>query len=185
MFSSCPDPQPFVPPVNWKKIVKCCFQNIIAYRVPEEASFQTLGSQSFRRLPRWLSGKEPACQYKKRKRCAFYPWVGKIPWRRAGQPTQQSLSGYIYGVAKSQTQWDNWACMHACRALEKICDNRREFSHLCPSSVLLQGSGKQDRLPHLPSCLAPCPPHSSPASALFSGFFHNHRKAATTVGTSS
>ena len=31
------------------------------------------------KLPRWLRGKESACQYR---RCRFDPWVGKIPWRR-------------------------------------------------------------------------------------------------------
>ena len=34
-----------------------------------------------------LSGKEPACQYRKCKRRGFDPWVGKTPWRRAWQPT--------------------------------------------------------------------------------------------------
>ena len=38
----------------------------------------------FMGLPRWLSGKEPACQYK---RHGFDPWVGKISWKRERQPT--------------------------------------------------------------------------------------------------
>jgi len=33
------------------------------------------------------SGKEPACQRRKHKRCGFNPWIGKIPRRRAWQPT--------------------------------------------------------------------------------------------------
>ena len=28
------------------------------------------------------SGKASACQFRRRKRCRFDPWVGKIPWRR-------------------------------------------------------------------------------------------------------
>ena len=36
------------------------------------------------------TGKEPACQYK---RFGFSPWVGKIPWRRAWQPTPVLLPG--------------------------------------------------------------------------------------------
>ena len=36
------------------------------------------------------SGKEPACQCKRCKRCGFDPWVGKIPWRRYGNPLQYS-----------------------------------------------------------------------------------------------
>ena len=34
---------------------------------------------SFCRLPRWVSDKELAYQYR---RCRFNPWVSKIPWRR-------------------------------------------------------------------------------------------------------
>ena len=50
------------------------------------------------------SGKEPSCQCRRHKRCGFKPWVGKILWRRAWQPTpvflpgeslgQRSLAGY-------------------------------------------------------------------------------------------
>ena len=39
------------------------------------------------------SGKEPSCQYRRLKRCRFDPWVGKIPWRRARQPTPVFLPG--------------------------------------------------------------------------------------------
>ena len=31
--------------------------------------------------------KEPACQCRRRKRCGFHPWVGKIPWSRKWHPT--------------------------------------------------------------------------------------------------
>ena len=40
-----------------------------------------------------VSGKEPACQCRRAKRCGFDPWVGKIPWRRAWQPTPVFLPG--------------------------------------------------------------------------------------------
>ena len=33
------------------------------------------------------SGKEPTCQCGRHKRCGFDPWVRKIPWKRAWQPT--------------------------------------------------------------------------------------------------
>ena len=39
-------------------------------------------------LPRWLSGKGSACQYR---RCRFDPWVGKIPWSRKWQHTPLKL----------------------------------------------------------------------------------------------
>ena len=32
-------------------------------------------------------GKESTCQGRRPKRREFSPWVGKIPWRRAWQPT--------------------------------------------------------------------------------------------------
>ena len=61
------------------------------------------------------SGKESTCQYRRRKRHGFNPCVGKIPWRRAWQPTlvflpaksrgQRSLLGYsLWGRKKSVPQ---------------------------------------------------------------------------------
>ena len=44
-------------------------------------------------LPGGASGKEPICQCRWRKRCGFDPWVKKIPWRRAWQPTAVFLPG--------------------------------------------------------------------------------------------
>ena len=48
-------------------------------------------------LPRCISGKELACQCRRRKRCRFDPWVGKIPWRRACPPTPVFLPGESHG----------------------------------------------------------------------------------------
>ena len=42
-------------------------------------------------LPRWLSGKESACQ------CRFNPWAQKILYRRKGQPTPVFLPGKFHG----------------------------------------------------------------------------------------
>ena len=63
-------------------------------------------------LPRWLSGKESAYQYR---RHGFNPWVGKISWRRKWQPILLFLPGESHeqsslpccspwGSQKSQTQ---------------------------------------------------------------------------------
>ena len=41
-------------------------------------------------LPRWLSGKEPACQCWRHKRCKFDPWVGRSPGEGHGNPLQYS-----------------------------------------------------------------------------------------------
>ena len=44
-------------------------------------------------LLRWCSGKESTCQCKRLRRFRFDLWVGKIPWRRAWQPTPVFLPG--------------------------------------------------------------------------------------------
>ena len=48
-------------------------------------------------FPGSTSGKEPACQCRTCKRGRFDPWVGKIPWRRAWQPTPVFLPGKSHG----------------------------------------------------------------------------------------
>ena len=48
-------------------------------------------------FPGSTSGKELACQWRRHKRLGFDPWVGKIPWRRAWQPTPVFLPGESHG----------------------------------------------------------------------------------------
>ena len=48
-------------------------------------------------FPGSTSGKEPACQCGRQKRRGFDPWVRKIPWRRAWQPTPLFLPGKSHG----------------------------------------------------------------------------------------
>ena len=65
-------------------------------------------------LPRCLSSKEFAFQWRRHRRHGFHPWVEKIPWRRKGQPTpvflpgeshgQRSLRGTLHEVRKSRTR---------------------------------------------------------------------------------
>ena len=69
-----------------------------------------------------ISDKEHTCQCGRHKRSRFDPSVGKIPWRRAWQPTPIFLPenpmdrgtwrATVHGVAKSQTQL-KWLRMHA------------------------------------------------------------------------
>ena len=64
-------------------------------------------------FPGGASGKEPACQCRRCKRLGFDPWVGKIPWRKAWQPTpvfswknpmdRGAWWATAHGVAKNQT----------------------------------------------------------------------------------
>ena len=60
------------------------------------------------RLPRGHSGKESACQCKRRRRHGFDPWVGKIPWRRKWQPTPIFLPGESHGQRSlaGYSPWD-------------------------------------------------------------------------------
>ena len=67
-------------------------------------------------LPRWLSGKESACQCR---RCRFDSWVERIPWRRKWQPTPVFLAensmdrGAWQATIHGVTVRHDWACMHA------------------------------------------------------------------------
>ena len=60
-------------------------------------------------LLRWLSGKEPACQCRRHKRCGFNSWVRKIPWRRKWQPTPVCSPGKFHGQ-KSLGSYSPWGC---------------------------------------------------------------------------
>ena len=55
-------------------------------------------------FPGGTSGKEPACQCTRDKRCGFSSWVGKIPWRREWQPTPVFLPGESQGQSMLQGQ---------------------------------------------------------------------------------
>ena len=55
-------------------------------------------------FPYGASGKEPACQCRRHKRCRFDSWVGKIPWRRAWQPTP------VFSPGETDRQWSVEGC---------------------------------------------------------------------------
>ena len=76
-----------------------------------------------------LAVKKPACQCRRRKRCGFDPWVGKIPWRRAWQPTPVFLPGESHGqkslvsyksivLLRVRYDWSDLACAHTRQATE-------------------------------------------------------------------
>ena len=48
-------------------------------------------------LPSGASGIESTCRFRRRKRLGCDPWVGKIPWRKAWQPTPVFLPGESHG----------------------------------------------------------------------------------------
>ena len=65
-------------------------------------------------FPGGASGKEPGCQFRRCERRGFDPWIGKICWIRAWQPTlysclenpmdREAWRATVYGVAKSRTR---------------------------------------------------------------------------------
>ena len=66
-------------------IIFLCILNISSdFKIPAFSFWETyiLGGN-----PRWVSGREPACQYRRCRRRGFDPCVRKIPWRRKWQPT--------------------------------------------------------------------------------------------------
>ena len=60
-------------------------------------------------FPCGASGKEPACQCRRCKRHGFYPWDGKIPWRKKWQPTPVFLHGKFHGQ-RSLMGYSPWGC---------------------------------------------------------------------------
>ena len=51
-------------------------------------------------FPGGASVKESTCQYRRRKRCGFDPWVGKIPGSRERQPIPVFMPGESHGQRK-------------------------------------------------------------------------------------
>ena len=60
-------------------------------------------------LPWWYSGKESACQCRRRKRCRFHPWVRKMPWEKKWQPDTVFLPGKSHGQ-RSLADRSQWGC---------------------------------------------------------------------------
>ena len=60
-------------------------------------------------FPGGASGKEPACQCRRYKRCWLDPWIRKIPWKRAWQPTPVFLPGEFHG-RRSLVGYSPWCC---------------------------------------------------------------------------
>ena len=73
-------------------------------------------------FPGGASGKETSCQCCRCKRHESNPWIRKIPWRRAWQPTpvflpgesygQRSLPGYSIGSQRVEHERSSSPCTH-------------------------------------------------------------------------
>ena len=60
-------------------------------------------------FPGGTGGKEPTCQCRRHERFGFSPWVGKIPWRRAWQPTPIFMPRESHRQ-RSPVSYSLWGC---------------------------------------------------------------------------
>ena len=114
-------------------------------------------------LPRRLSGKESACQCRRRRKLMFRPWVGKTTGERNGNPLQYSClensigrgawQAAVHRVAESQTQQS--------AAADKIISSVSAWTHPLPTYSL-----------YLP--VSPLPPQPSPPFPLHLLFLSLH-----------
>ena len=77
-------------------------------------------------FPGGTSDKELTCQCRRHKRLGFSLWVGKMPWRRAWQPTQVFLPRESHGQ-RSLVGYSPWG--------HKWLDTTEATSHLCTKQV--------------------------------------------------
>ena len=88
--------------VTWRKL--CKHFKLLHHSSPRTLVCKAFSVASGTTLLGFPGGKEPACQCRRHKRRGFKPWVRKMPWMRAWQPTpvflleesrgQRSLAGY-------------------------------------------------------------------------------------------
>ena len=96
-------------------------------------------------LPRWLSGKESACQCRRHRRSGFDYWVGNSPWRRKCQPTPVFLPGEFHGQ-RSLMDYSPRGCKeldkteHACTGQQVLVECGKANIHVPIGSPCLQGS---------------------------------------------
>ena len=81
--------------------------------------------------PGGASGKEPACQCKRDKRWGFDPRVGKIPWRRAWQPTPVFFAGESHGQ-RSLVPYSPWG--------HKECDTTEQLNTFFPETSTVRNT---------------------------------------------
>ena len=83
-------------------------------------------------LPGGTSGKEPACQLRGHKRCGFDPWVRKIPWKRAWQPTPVLLPGESHGQGSLAGY-----SLQGCKELDTTGVTQHAYTHTVNSRYVL------------------------------------------------
>ena len=126
-------------------------------------------------LPRWLRGKESACQCRKPRKHGFNPWVGKFPGEGNDNPLEFSClenpmdwgarQAIVHGATKSQTQLSMHAHTH--RYYKKP-----RFSHKWGSIVSHYQTAHfsqillQEQLLQVPASVSEGTPHSFQFSSI-------------------
>ena len=112
-------------------------------------------------FPSGTSGKEPACQCRRQKRCRFNPWVRKIPFMATHSSIHSCLKNpiergawwaivHIHKVAKSWT-WLKWLITHIWILGNQLPagDPPQTNAHLCKTQHSNLGAHKgPEALPH-------------------------------------
>ena len=80
-------------------------------------------------LPRWLSGKESACQCKSHRRHGFDHWIRKISWRRKWQLTLIFLPGEFHGQRRLVACYSPWG--HRIRHNWEQCIHTQNYLSTC------------------------------------------------------
>ena len=85
-------------------------------------------------MPGGSSGKESACQCRRCKRRGFDPWVEKISWSRAWQPTPVFLPGESHRQ-QSLVGYSPWGCTES--------DTTEATSHVAPQKRMESYRGRE------------------------------------------
>ena len=109
-------------------------------------------------FPDGSSGKEPAYQCRRHKKCQFDPWVRKIPWKSVWQPTLVFLPGKSHGQ-RSLTGYGPWCHKESDRnEVTEYAHSSVQFScSVGSNSFQLQGL-QYTRLPCPSPTPRACPP---------------------------
>ena len=123
---------------------------------------------------RGAGDKELACQCRRHKSCGFDPWVGKIPWRRAWQPTSVFLPGECPWLEEpgrlqsmgSQRDGHDWVTkpnQYHSGLFQLVCSNWLPWLYLLqlafPLLLLWRLLGSLDKITHFPLSVG-CPGRS-------------------------
>ena len=117
----------------------------------------------------WCSSKEPVCQWRRRERHEFNPWVRKIPGGRNGNPFQYTClekpmdrgawQATVHGVSKSQTWLNSRTHKHTYSYTHTHTPHILGGDLICLTGT---GWGRAEKTPqfHLPSPTSHCQAHS-------------------------